>query len=104
MRFFGGLTKRGMGPKKREAWGPKKNIKKGAILQNKMCLMVGQYYREIFFVGVISGNINPPGGTGDKSRVFGNPGFGKKSRFENSSVDHFLGFSSSWCKVPIQWH
>ena len=35
------------------------------------------------FCGVNSGNINPPGAAGDKSRVFGNPDFGQKSRFEN---------------------
>ena len=44
------------------------------------------------FRGVISGNINPPkGATGDETRVFGNPDFCKKSRFENGLVDLFFG-------------
>ena len=30
----------------------------------------------------------PRGAAGDKSRVFGNPDFCKKSRFENSLVDY----------------
>jgi hypothetical protein len=34
--------------------------------------------RFLFLFGVISGNINPLGAAGDKSRVFGNPDFGKK--------------------------
>jgi len=36
-----------------------------------------------FFLGVISGNINPRGATGDKSRVLGNP---KPGKFEKSAL------------------
>ena len=41
---------------------------------------------------VISGNINPPGAAGYKSRVFGNPDFFDKSRFEHGFVVVFLRF------------
>jgi hypothetical protein len=40
----------------------------------------------------------------DKSRVFGNPDFGKKSRFENKLAVFLQSFKSSRRKVPIQWH
>ena len=36
----------------------------------------------------------------DKSRVLGNPNFGKKSRLENK----FVVFCKVWREVPIQWH
>ena len=40
----------------------------------------------------------------DKSRIFGNSDFDKKSRFENKLVGLFSVFLSFVDEVPIQWH
>jgi len=40
----------------------------------------------------------------NKSRIFGNPDFGKKSRFENKLVGLFFGFLSFLDEISIQWH
>ena len=74
------------------------------------------YFRPIlFFVGRSRGlPENPWGGKSmgweilgksmDKSRIFGNSDFDKKSRFENKLVGLFFGFLSFVDEVPIQWH
>ena len=69
----------------------------------------------LFFVGRSRGlPENPWGGKSmgweilgksmDKSRIFGNSDFDKKSRFENKLVGLFFGFLSFVDEVPIQWH
>ena len=44
------------------------------------------------------------GATGDETRVFGNPDFCQKSRFENGLVDLFWCFFVTCRKPVIQWH
>ena len=49
----------------------------------------------IHILGILFRGVNfwkyktPRGAAGDETRVFGNPDFGKKSRFENGLVDLF---------------
>ena len=46
-------------------------------------------FKNIFVWGSFSGNIIPPGAAGDKTLVFGNPNFTKKSGFDKYLVDWF---------------
>ena len=61
--------------------GAQKMHKKGSHFIKKLRFLMFLTFPRFLFLGVISGNVNPPGDTGDKSRVFGNPDFCKKSRF-----------------------
>ena len=68
-----------MGPKKTH--GANKRHEKGRHFINKCRFVMFFKFPSLFLwcFGFISGNIKPPGGCWDKSRVFGNPDFGKKS-------------------------
>ena len=67
--------------------------------------MVGQYYREICFLGGHFWKYKPPeGAVGDKSRVLGHPNLGKKSSSETvllMSFNEFLKLGSKLLSVAL---
>ena len=82
-------------PKKKDQKGmaPKKRITKETILStNDDFLWLANITGKYILFGVISGNINPPGGCRGQIPGFGKPRIQQKIEFENGLVCFFKGF------------
>ena len=84
----------------RAPWGPKKGIKKEPILsKNDVFWWLANITWKYVLLGHFWKYKPPQGAAGDKSRVFGNPEFGKKSSLKTVWLNSFNDFLKSGSKL-----